>query len=201
MNKPGSCMRNPARKRAPRRLDGSIVGNPSTVGVPDAPRVDIVVVECVAEDFQHGENFQIGKFCIIEPDVIVGDNVRLGNYVLLKSGTRIGNDVFVDSYVKSSGHNQIGNGVTLRFNATVARHVTIGDNVFISPNVMTIYSDHEGQAHPGIVIGDGCHIGTGAVIGPAVQIAPGTTVGALAYVGKDILEPGVYVGIPAKRVK
>ena len=102
----------------------------------------------VADDFKHGKNFSMGNYCIIQEGCEVGDNVRLEHFILLKEGTKIGNDVYVDSYVKSSGANEIGSQVTLRFNATIAREVTIEDGVFISPNVMTIYKDHEGQAHP-----------------------------------------------------
>lgn len=155
----------------------------------------------VAADFKHGKNFSMGNYCVIQEGCEVGDNVRLEHFILLKKGTRIGSNVYVDSYVKSSGENQIGSGVTLRFNATIAREVTVEDDVFISPNVMTMYSDHTGKAHPGTVIGKGSHIGTNAVIGHGIKIAPGTVIGALSLVTKDIEEPGVYVGIPAKRIR
>ena len=155
----------------------------------------------VAEDFKHGQNFSMGNYCIIQEGCEVGDDVKLEHFVLLKKCTKIGNNVFVDSYVKSSGDNQIGSNVTLRFNATIAREVSVEDNVFISPNVMTIYTDHQGKAHPGTVIGKGVHIGTNAVIGHAVKIVPGAVVGAMAYVIRDIDSPGIYVGIPANKIK
>jgi len=157
----------------------------------------------IHESFKHGDNFRIGHFCIIEEDVVVGDNVNIQNYVLLKKGTKIGNDVYVDSYVRSSGDNKIGNNVTLRFGATIAREVTIGDGVFISPNVMTIYSDHAGKAMPGTEIGDGVHIGTAAVIGPAVYIRDRAVVGAMAFVkaNADLDADGIYIGIPAKKLE
>jgi UDP-N-acetylglucosamine acyltransferase len=155
----------------------------------------------IATDFKHGDNFEIGKFCVIEEDVVVGDNVRIGHFVLLKKGTRIGSDTFVDSYVRSSGSNSIGSDVTLRFGSTIAREVTVGDGAFISPNVMTIFSKHTGEQSAGTLIGENCHIGTNVVIGPNVSIAPGSVVGALSYVHKSIDEPGIYVGTPAKRMK
>lgn len=155
----------------------------------------------VADDFKHGKNFSMGNYCIIQEGCEVGDNVRLEHFVLLKKETKIGDNVYVDSYVKSSGNNQVGSDVTLRFNATIAREVTVEDGVFISPNVMTIYSDHKGQAHPGTVIGKGSHIGTNAVIDHGIKIAPGSVVGAMALVTHDIESPGIYVGIPAKKIK
>ncbi len=155
----------------------------------------------IADDFQHGKNFKCGSFVKIDKDVIVGDNVTIENYVLLKPGTRIGNNVFVDSYFRSSGRNKIGNNVTLRYGCTIALEVTVEDDAFISPNVMTIYSRHTGEKVGGTVIGKGVHVGTAAVIGPGVKIAPHSIIGSQAYVSKNITEAGIYVGVPAVKMK
>lgn len=156
----------------------------------------------IAKDFKCGKKVRIGGFCIIRDNCIIGHNVTINHFVLLKEGTKIGNNCYIDSFVRSSGFNQIGNNVTIRFGSTIARNVIIADNVFISPNVMTIYSDHKGKKSKGfIVIGKGTFIGTNAVIQAGVKIAPKTVVGALSLVTKDILEPGIYTGIPAKKVK
>ena len=155
----------------------------------------------IAGDFVHGKNFKIGHHCIIQEGCIVGDNVTIENFVLLKKGTIIGDNVFVDSYVKSSGANRIGSNVTLRFNATIAREVTVEDDVFIAPNVMTIFSTHEGQKRGGTVIGKGAFIGTNAVLGACVQIGPRAVVGAMSYIGQDCEADTVYAGIPGKAIK
>jgi len=120
---------------------------------------------------------------------------------LLKKGTRIGNNCYVDSYFRSSGDNRIGNNVTLRFGSTIAREVYVDDGVFISPNVMTIYSKHTGERGTGTYIKNKAFIGTAAVIGPNVTIGEGVVIGANAYVSKDCLEEGIYVGVPAKKIK
>ncbi len=150
--------------------------------------------------FKHGANFKIGHFCVIEEDCAVGDDVNIQNYVLLKKGTRIGNKAYVDSYVRSSGDNYVGDNVTLRFGATVARKVWVGNGVFISPNVMTIYSKYTGEKSKGTLIDNGSFIGTAAVIGPNVRIGENVVIGSMAYVHKDCLEEGTYVGIPAKKI-
>lgn len=155
----------------------------------------------IADDFKCGKNFKCGSFVKIAPDVIVGDNVTIEHFVLLKSGTRIGHNVFIDSYVRSSGNNSIGNNVVLRFGSTIAREVTVEDDVFISPNVMTIYSKHTGEKIGGTLIGKGSHVGTNAVIGPGIKIAPNTVIGAMAYVDNNCEEQGVYLGIPAIKKK
>ena len=155
----------------------------------------------IADDFKHGKNLKIGDFCIIHEDCEVGDNVTIENFVLLKKGTKIGSNVYVDSYVKSSGSNRIGSNVTLRFNATIAREVTVEDDVFISPNVMTIYSTHEGERRGGTHVGKGAFIGTNVVLGPNVSVGENTVVGAMSYVSRDCDANAIYTGIPAKKLR
>ena len=152
-------------------------------------------------NFKHGKNFKIGKFNVIEEDVIVGDNVDIQNFVLLKKGTRIGNNCYVDSYFRSSGDNEIGNNVTLRFGSTIARKVFVRDNVFISPNVMTVFSLPDGSKSNSTVIGEGSFIGTAAVLAPNIAILKGSIVGANSFVNKSILKRGVYAGNPAKLIR
>jgi UDP-2-acetamido-3-amino-2,3-dideoxy-glucuronate N-acetyltransferase len=155
----------------------------------------------VHESFKYGENCKIGNFCVIEEDVIIGDNVDIQNYVLLKKGTRIGDNCYIDSYFRSSGDNEIGNNVTLRFGSTIARKVYVKDNVFISPNVMTVYSLPDGSKSAATVIGEGAFIGTAAVLAPNIEIVPGVIVGANTFVNKSILEKAIYVGNPAKKIR
>ena len=38
-------------------------------------------------------------------------------------------------------------------------------------------------------------------LGYSIKICDNTTIGAMSFVNKDILEPGVYVGVPAKKIK
>lgn len=154
----------------------------------------------VAADFVHGNNFKMGPFCVIEDGCVVGDDVTIGPFCHFKANTIIGNRVKIDSYVKSSGQNRIGNNVTLRYNSTIAREVVVEDFCYISPNVMTNYQKADGGHQGGTVIGKGSFIGTGTVIHHGVKIAPGTVVGAMSFVNKDIVEPGKYIGVPAKRM-
>lgn len=160
----------------------------------------------IDKSFKHGKNFKIGSFNIIQEGCECGDDVTIENYVLLKKNTKIGNNVFIDSYVRSSGNNRIGDNVVIRYGTTLAREVIVESGTpenptFISPNVMTIYISHKLEKKMGIVIGGGAFIGTNAVIGTEVKIGPKVVIGAMAYVNKDCLEPGVYVGIPVRKIK
>ena len=156
----------------------------------------------IADDFVYGENFKCDSFCIIEPGVIVFDNVRLRSYVELRTGTMIGSDCYIDSGVRSSGKCHVGNGVTLRYGVIIARGCRIGHRSYICPQVMFNNVDHEGNQAGGATVGDDCFIGTNATIGAGITIAPRTVIGAKALVLKDIKDPGgVWVGIPARRIK
>lgn len=155
----------------------------------------------IHSSFKHGDRLKMGKFNVIEEDVIVGDDVDIQNFVLLKKGTRIGNNCYVDSYFRSSGDNDIGNNIILRFGSTIARKVVVSDNVFISPNVMTVFSLPDGTKSAETLIGDGAFIGTAAVLGPNIRIVSGCVIGANSFVNMSCLERGIYVGNPAKCIR
>jgi len=173
----------------------------------------------IDRSFNHGENFKIGRFCIIEKNVIVGDDVTIGDhckimkgcricsgtllkdYIRLAPSTWIGKNCVIDSYVKSSGMNTIGHNVTLRYDAIIAREVTVEDDCFISPQVMTIYKSHKGEKIGGTVIGKGSFIGTNVTLNHGVKICAGCVVGSKALVSKDLTEKGIYIGVPAKLFK
>jgi acetyltransferase-like isoleucine patch superfamily enzyme len=123
------------------------------------------------------------------------------SYVELRPRTLFGDDCYVDSGVKTSGECVIGNRVTLRYDAIVARNVVIEDDVFISPQVMMIHIPFMEKEKKPTTIKRGAKIGTDATIGDGVTIGEGVIIGAKAYVNRDCLEPGTYVGIPAKLIK
>lgn len=156
----------------------------------------------IFEYSQIAEDVEAGHFCIIEEGCTIGQGTRIRSYVELRKGTVIGKDCYIDSGVRSSGLNKIGNGVTLRYGTIIARGCDIGDNCYICPQVMTNNVDHHRNQIGGAKVGKNCFIGTNATIGAGITIAPNTIIGAKALVLHDIEEPGgVWVGIPAKRIK
>jgi acetyltransferase-like isoleucine patch superfamily enzyme len=66
---------------------------------------------------------------------------------------------------------------------------------------MTVYSKHTGEKSTGTFIKKSAFIGTAAVVGPNVTIGEGVVIGAQAYVSKDCVERGIYIGVPAKLLK
>ncbi len=149
-------------------------------------------------EFKHGKNLQIGKYNHIHPDVEVGDDVTIRSYVELRNGTIIGDRCYIDSGVKSSGQCKIGNDVTIRYDAIIARNVIIEDGVFISPQVMFINIPFKEKEKKATIIRKGAKIGTNATINDGVEVGEGVIIGAKAFVNRDCLELGVYIGNPAR---
>ena len=52
-----------------------------------------------------------------------------------------------------------------------------------------------------IFIGDGCWIGANVTILPGIEIGTGCIIGAGALVTKNCKPNGLYVGVPAKRIR
>lgn len=106
----------------------------------------------------------------------------------------------------------IGKGSSVNYNCffDLGADITIGDNCNISYQVTFVNSSHEigsadrrakgGFAKP-IVVGNGCWIGANVTIMPGVTIGEGCIIGTGTLVTKDCEPNGVYVGIPAKRIK
>lgn len=89
-------------------------------------------------------------------------------------------------------------------------NVSIGDNTWIAMHVVFTTSTHEigsnqqraGKlVHKPIKVGKGCWIGASATILPGVVIGDGCIIGAGALVNKDCKPNGLYVGVPARRIK
>ena len=52
----------------------------------------------------------------------------------------------------------------------------------------------------GVVTGENCFFGSASTVPPGKKVCAECVVGAGRLVSKDTTEPGVYVGIPARRV-
>ncbi len=133
--------------------------------------------------------------------VRIGRGTVLRRNVELRRGTRIGRDCYIDSQVISSGDVTVGDRVTLRYGVILARGCTIGDDAYLAPRVMFNNLDHTRRAIGGATIGPNCFVGTHAVIGAGLTVVSGTTIGACSLLTRDIQQPGIYVGVPARRIK
>ena len=131
---------------------------------------------------------KIGKNCFIAEnagiigDVTIGDDCSIGYGVVLRGDV---NTI------------KIGNRVNIQDNASVhtlyQRSVTIiGDDVSVG---------HNAVVH-GAKVGNDVLVGMGAILMDNAEIPDGTIIAAGAVVpSNQILEPGVYAGVPVKKIK
>lgn len=137
-------------------------------------------------------------------NVKFGEGVTLVNPVNLY-GCEIGDGVFVGPFVEIQKDVKIGARSRIQSHTFVCELVDIGADCFIAHGVMFINDLFEtGGPAKGrkdlwkhTKIGNNVSIGSNATILP-VNICDNVVVGAGAVVTKDITEPGIYVGNPAR---
>lgn len=138
-------------------------------------------------------------------DCKFGKNVTLVEPVNLY-GCKIENDCFIGPFVEIQSKVAIGSNTRIQSHSFICELVTIGNDCFIGHGVMFINDlFKEGGPARGdktkwksTSIGNNVSIGSNATILP-INICDNVVIGAGAVVTKNIIEPGVYVGNPAKK--
>ena len=131
---------------------------------------------------------KIGKNCFIAENAVIIGDVTIGDDCSIWYGVVLRGDV---NTIK------IGNRVNIQDNASVhtlyQRSVTIiGDDVSVG---------HNAVVH-GAKVGNDVLVGMGAILMDNAEIPDGIIIAAGAVVpSNQVLEPGVYAGVPAKRIK
>lgn len=140
-------------------------------------------------------------------DVNFGNNVTIINPVNLYECS-IGSDCFIGPFVEIQKGVKIGKRCKVQSHSFICELVTIGDDCFISHGAMFI-NDLFSTGKPAggkkelwkyTDIGNNVSIGTNATILP-VKIVDNVVVGAGSVVTQDILEPGIYAGNPARKIR
>jgi acetyltransferase-like isoleucine patch superfamily enzyme len=139
--------------------------------------------------------------------VAFGDNVTIVEPVNLY-GCTIGHNCFIGPFVEIQHGAIIGNNCRMQSHSFICELVTIGDNCFIGHGVMFVNDLFKTDKPAGgnkfewkaTNIGNNVSIGSNATI-LAVNICNNTVIGAGAVVTKDINEPGIYAGNPAKLIR
>ena len=140
-------------------------------------------------------------------NVKFGENCTVINPANLY-GCTLGDDCFVGPFVEIQKDVTIGSRCRIQSHAFICELVTIGDDCFISHGAMFI-NDLFAIGGPAkgrkdlwasTKIGSRVSIGTNATILP-VNICDDVVIGAGAVVTKDITQPGIYVGNPAKLLR
>ena len=117
---------------------------------------------------------------LIDPSVIMSKRVEVGKGVIICAGTIATVDI------------KIGNHVIINLDCTIGHDDVIEDFVTIYPSV-----NISGM----VKVGECTELGTGTQIIQGKRIVANTIIGAGTVVVKDCVESGVYIGIPAKKIK
>jgi acetyltransferase-like isoleucine patch superfamily enzyme len=118
----------------------------------------------------------------------------------------LGDDVFIGPFVEIQKGAVVGARTRVQSHAFICDKVVIGDDCFISHGAMFINDlcrcgtfSRDPKDWFQTVLGNKVIIGTNCTILP-VNICSDVVIGAGSVATKDITEPGVYVGNPAKKL-
>lgn len=131
---------------------------------------------------------QIGENCFIADNAVIVGDVKIGDDCSIWYGAVLRGDV---NPIKLGDRVNIQDGAVLH---TLYRKsvVEIGNDVSVG---------HNAVIH-GAKVGNDVLVGMGAILMDEAEIADGSIIAAGAVVlSKSKLEPGVYAGVPAKKVK
>lgn len=154
-----------------------------------------------------GRNIRISTDArIYGPEHIsIGNNVRIDDFVILAAVNGhidIGNYVFISRNCHLSGTL----GITMEdFSSMAANTVIYSASDDYSGTYLTAqavpqeYTAHDIGGH--VVIGRHVIIGASTVIIGPCHLKNGCSVGAMSLIIKDTEEWGIYVGIPARKIK
>ena len=136
-------------------------------------------------------------------DNIVGENLIYVEPINMY-GAIIGDNVFIGPFCEIQKDVVIGCNVRIQSHSFICEKTYIGDDTFIAHVVMFTndkFADGKlSKDYLPTYIGQRCRIGSNVTLLP-VEICNDVTIGAGSVVTKDIKEPGIYAGNPARRIK
>lgn len=140
-------------------------------------------------------------------DVTFGKDVTVYKPVNLY-GCTIGDGSTIGPFVEIQKGAVIGQKCRVQSHSFICELVTIGDNCFVGHGVMFINdtfssggpSQGDKTKWKATKIGNNVSIGSNATILP-VSISDNAVIGAGAVVTRDITQPGIYAGNPAKLLR
>lgn len=140
-------------------------------------------------------------------DVKFGENVKIIKPANLYECS-IGNHCFIGPFVEIQKGVIIGDNCKIQSHAFICELVQIGNNCFVSHGAVFINDLFANGGPAGgkkelwksTTIGNNVSIGSNATILP-VNICDNVVIGAGAVVTKDITQPGIYAGNPAKKIR
>jgi len=151
-----------------------------------------------------GTNVKISdKASIYNFDTIeVGNNSRIDDFCVISGKIKIGRNVHITPMCLVAGGSE---GITFEDFSTAAYGVKIftqSDDYTGGAMVnSTIPKQYKNELCEKVTLKKHTIVGAGSIVMPGVILAEGTSIGAMSLVLESTKEWGIYIGIPAKRLK
>lgn len=142
----------------------------------------------------------VGNHNVICEGVELGENTTVGNFCELGKDLKTGRNVIIQGRVRIADDCVIEDNVQLKIGTILTSRVRLKTGSFMGPCSITFGSTAYHVTKHGTVIGERTYIGGGATIAANIQIGDDIVVGAQAFVNRDLVEPGIYGGVPAKKL-
>tara|TARA_B100000401_G_C52804700_1_gene720485 strand:- start:1067 stop:1705 length:639 start_codon:yes stop_codon:yes gene_type:complete len=118
--------------------------------------------------------------------VIISPNAYISRNSVIGKGTIVMHHTVINSGVKVGNNNIINTKSLLEHDTVVGNHNHISTNVTVNGNV---------------IIGNECFLGSSTVINNNITLKDNIIVGSCSLINKDIFDSGMFVGVPAKKIK
>lgn len=131
-----------------------------------------------------GDNSRIDDFCAISGEIIIGSNVHITVHCSITASL---SPILIGDFVGIAAGSHVFSSMD-----------DFSGKTLTNPTIPMKYKEIK---HGTVKIGKHSIIGASSVIFPSVEIGEGCAIGAMTLVNKNTDPWGVYVGIPARRIK
>lgn len=117
---------------------------------------------------------------------IIASTAHVSKYATIGEGTVVMHHAFVNAGAK------VGNNVILNTFTSIEHDAVISNQCHVSTGAIV-----NGDCN----VGERCFIGSRSVLVHGTNVCDSVIIGSGSVIVKDICEQGIYVGVPAKRIK
>jgi galactoside O-acetyltransferase len=136
------------------------------------------------EQMSFSNNSRVDDFCALSGEIIIGSNVHITVHCSITASL---SPIVIQDFVGIAANCHIFS--------------SMDDFLGVGLNNPTVPMEFRNVSHGPVKISKHAIIGVGSVIFPNVTIGEGCAIGAMSLVNKSIDPWGVYVGVPAIRIK
>jgi galactoside O-acetyltransferase len=136
--------------------------------------------------------------------ISLGDNVRVDDFCVLSAGVggiSLGQHIHIAVYSCLIGAGKITLGDFCNISSRVSIYSSSDDYSGTTMTNPTVPGEYTGVTHADVRFGKHVIVGSGSVILPGVTLNDGVAIGALSMVNRSCDAFGIYIGIPARRIK